>query len=237
MRAIRFGRSGSPARICTSQPSSSSSPRDPLDALALVAGRVASCRSAAAARAARRGDPGAALSLIRDSLAASPGKSETRAFAALFAGGRWRGNTQHMPRSMWTGAISFGMVTVPVKLYSAINRKTVRFHQLNGKIGRAHRPEARRPAERRGGPLRGHRQGLRDRARPLRGDRAGRARGARSRRRPRRSRSRTSSSSPRSTRSSTTTPTTSRPGPAAPSPTDCCSKRCARPARSRSPAS
>ena len=36
---------------------------------------------------------------------------------------------------MWTGAISFGMVTVPVKLYSAINRKTVRFHQLNGKSG------------------------------------------------------------------------------------------------------
>jgi DNA end-binding protein Ku len=40
-----------------------------------------------------------------------------------------------MARSIWTGAISFGMVTVPVKLYSAINRKTVRFHQLNGKTG------------------------------------------------------------------------------------------------------
>ena len=36
---------------------------------------------------------------------------------------------------MWTGAISFGMVTVPVKLYSAIDRKTVRFHQLWGKTG------------------------------------------------------------------------------------------------------
>jgi DNA end-binding protein Ku len=36
---------------------------------------------------------------------------------------------------MWTGAISFGMVTVPVKLYSAVNRKTVRFHQLSGKSG------------------------------------------------------------------------------------------------------
>ncbi len=40
-----------------------------------------------------------------------------------------------MPRSIWTGAISFGLVTVPVKLYSAINRKSVRFHQLNGKSG------------------------------------------------------------------------------------------------------
>jgi len=36
---------------------------------------------------------------------------------------------------MWTGAISFGMVSVPVKLYSALNRKNVRFHQLSGKTG------------------------------------------------------------------------------------------------------
>jgi DNA end-binding protein Ku len=40
-----------------------------------------------------------------------------------------------MPRSIWTGAISFGLVTVPVKLYSAVNRKTVRFHQLSGRSG------------------------------------------------------------------------------------------------------
>jgi DNA end-binding protein Ku len=40
-----------------------------------------------------------------------------------------------MARSIWTGAISFGLVTVPVKLYSAVNRKTVRFHQLSGKSG------------------------------------------------------------------------------------------------------
>lgn len=36
---------------------------------------------------------------------------------------------------MWTGTIGFGMVTVPVKLYSAVDRKTVRFHQLSGKSG------------------------------------------------------------------------------------------------------
>ena len=40
-----------------------------------------------------------------------------------------------MPRAMWTGTIGFGMVTVPVKLYSAVDRKTVRFHQLSGKTG------------------------------------------------------------------------------------------------------
>jgi DNA end-binding protein Ku len=36
---------------------------------------------------------------------------------------------------MWSGAISFGLVNVPVKLYSAVSRKTVRFHQLNAKTG------------------------------------------------------------------------------------------------------
>ena len=40
-----------------------------------------------------------------------------------------------MPRSIWTGAISFGLVTVPVKLYSAVSRKTVRFHQLDSSDG------------------------------------------------------------------------------------------------------
>src|SRR5918996_5233775 len=40
-----------------------------------------------------------------------------------------------MPRSIWSGAISFGLVTVPVKLYSAVSRKTVRFQQLNGPTG------------------------------------------------------------------------------------------------------
>src|SRR5258705_12425992 len=44
-------------------------------------------------------------------------------------------NTDSMARSIWTGAISFGLVTVPVKLYSAVNRKTVRFPQLSGKSG------------------------------------------------------------------------------------------------------
>ena len=40
-----------------------------------------------------------------------------------------------MPRAIWTGAISFGLVNVPVKLYSAVSRKSVRFHQLHDKTG------------------------------------------------------------------------------------------------------
>jgi DNA end-binding protein Ku len=40
-----------------------------------------------------------------------------------------------VPRSIWSGAISFGLVNVPVKLYSAVSRKAVRFHQLHDKDG------------------------------------------------------------------------------------------------------
>ena len=40
-----------------------------------------------------------------------------------------------MARAIWTGAISFGLVNVPVKLYSATSPKTVRFHQLSAKTG------------------------------------------------------------------------------------------------------
>jgi DNA end-binding protein Ku len=40
-----------------------------------------------------------------------------------------------MPRAIWSGAISFGLVNVPVKMYSAVSRKTVRFNQLDGKDG------------------------------------------------------------------------------------------------------
>jgi DNA end-binding protein Ku len=40
-----------------------------------------------------------------------------------------------MARAIWTGAVGFGLVTVPVKLYSALDRKSVRFHQLSGKTG------------------------------------------------------------------------------------------------------
>ena len=34
-------------------------------------------------------------------------------------------------RSIWKGAISFGLVTIPVKLYSATEEKNVAFHQVH----------------------------------------------------------------------------------------------------------
>ena len=38
-----------------------------------------------------------------------------------------------MPRPIWSGAISFGLVSIPVKLYNAVNRKTVSFNQLDSR--------------------------------------------------------------------------------------------------------
>lgn len=40
-----------------------------------------------------------------------------------------------MPRPIWTGSISFGLVNVPVKLFSATSPKDVRFHQLRRSDG------------------------------------------------------------------------------------------------------
>ena len=40
-----------------------------------------------------------------------------------------------MPRAIWSGAISFGLVNVPVKLFTATSQKDVRFHQLHDKDG------------------------------------------------------------------------------------------------------
>jgi DNA end-binding protein Ku len=41
-----------------------------------------------------------------------------------------------MPRSIWSGAISFGLVNVPVKAYTAVREHRVHFHQLDPKGSR-----------------------------------------------------------------------------------------------------
>ena len=40
-----------------------------------------------------------------------------------------------MPRSIWNGVISFGMVSIPVKLYNATEDKDISFHQLHQACG------------------------------------------------------------------------------------------------------
>src|SRR5713226_8628526 len=40
-----------------------------------------------------------------------------------------------MPRAIWSGSVSFGLVNVPVKLVTATSTKDVRFNQLHDKDG------------------------------------------------------------------------------------------------------
>jgi DNA end-binding protein Ku len=40
-----------------------------------------------------------------------------------------------MPRAIWKGAVSFGMVSIPIKLYTATEEKDVAFHLLHKKDG------------------------------------------------------------------------------------------------------
>jgi DNA end-binding protein Ku len=40
-----------------------------------------------------------------------------------------------MARAIWSGALTFGLVNVPVKLHTAVARKEVRFNMLHGKDG------------------------------------------------------------------------------------------------------
>ena len=39
------------------------------------------------------------------------------------------------PRSIWNGTVTFGLVNVPIKLYSATESKTVRFNEVHAKDG------------------------------------------------------------------------------------------------------
>ncbi len=40
-----------------------------------------------------------------------------------------------MPRAIWSGSISFGLVNIPVKLYTAVSKKDVRFNQIDARTG------------------------------------------------------------------------------------------------------
>ena len=38
-------------------------------------------------------------------------------------------------RAMWSGAVSFGLVSVPIKVYSATTNHDIRFHQVHATDG------------------------------------------------------------------------------------------------------
>src|SRR4051794_30002194 len=75
-------------------------------------------RLASALRAAVNSSRGSANSWsISSSVSPSPGAEITRS----------------MPRSIWSGSISFGLVNVPVRLYSAIQEHKLQFHFVHEK--------------------------------------------------------------------------------------------------------
>src|SRR5713101_1937450 len=48
---------------------------------------------------------------------------------------RHQRHNQTMARAVWSGTISFGLVSVPVRLYPATKRKDVRFHEIDRSSG------------------------------------------------------------------------------------------------------
>ena len=114
-----------------------------------------------------------------------------------------------MARSIWTGSLSFGLVNIPVRVFSAIREHDVRFHQLAPDGSRIH---YKRVSEKSGREV--------EFANIKKGYETSKgkyvvfeATSSRSwrRRRPRRSTSKTSSRSKTSIRSISTVPITSRP--------------------------
>jgi DNA end-binding protein Ku len=67
------------------------------------------------------------------------GGTHTTSIASWLAVGRlggWaNGYSRDMPRATWSGSISFGLVNVPVKAYTAVRDHTIHFHQLDRKTG------------------------------------------------------------------------------------------------------
>ena len=124
-----------------------------------------------------------------------------------------------MARSIWRGNISFGLVNVPVKLYSAVSKKTVRFNQLHDADHA--RIQQKRVCAKDGEeiPFENIVKGFEIAPDSYVVITPGRAGGARSRRRRAPSTSRTSSTSTRSTPCTTSTLTTWSPTPAPRRPT------------------
>src|SRR5205085_4090962 len=96
------------------------------------AGRLATAHRAARAAAT----PGAPLRIFRRPSrragpAAAPGVGRARARGSE----RDQGGRLGMARPIWSGSVSFGLVSVPVKLFSATSPKEVRFHMLHDKDG------------------------------------------------------------------------------------------------------
>jgi DNA end-binding protein Ku len=51
--------------------------------------------------------------------------------SAVTSGDGWRSEGSRAMRAIWNGAVSFGLVNVPVRLYAATSNHDIRFHQVH----------------------------------------------------------------------------------------------------------
>src|SRR5581483_5289594 len=80
----------------------------------------------------RRTSPGSGRT--RPTLSARPRASPPPRPHSAFSVPRARENARMAPpRALWSGTISFGLVNVPVRLYSAIQDHTLHFHYVHEK--------------------------------------------------------------------------------------------------------
>src|SRR3954454_8184234 len=111
-----------------------------------------SSASSSAARSARVASTGTIGSTLRTSTSAS---SWSYGLSMSITSSAWLPATRHpypgraltarrraatgtpgpMPRSIWNGTIAFGLVSVPVKVYSATESKTVHFTEVHANDG------------------------------------------------------------------------------------------------------
>ena len=80
----------------------------------------------------------------------------------------WAGNLSFVPRTIWKGALSFGLVNIPVGLYPATSDKSIHFNQFEE--GTSDRIRYKKVNERTGEevPPGTHRPGIRPRGRGVR---------------------------------------------------------------------
>src|SRR5438309_8799841 len=68
-------------------------------------------------------------------LAMAPKTAPKRAPSPTLPRERGRERTSRTPRAIWSGTISFGLVSIPVRLYTATESHDVHFHLLHKKDG------------------------------------------------------------------------------------------------------
>lgn len=79
--------------------------------------------------------------MARKSSSTAAQKKPTKSHKPAKGGKPARGGGAGQQRPIWTGMVSFGLVTLPVRMFSAVTQKEVHFHQLHDADGSRIRQE------------------------------------------------------------------------------------------------